>query len=87
MSVSNKSSAALLGIFIFLGLAVLGYTLGNAAIQYKLYDRSVTVKGLSERESTLPILLFGRYSLMWRIMILGACTKISMLKHKASVHF
>lgn len=58
MSVSNKSSAALLGFFIFLGLAVLGYTLGNAAIQYKLYDRSVTVKGLSEREYPADIVIW-----------------------------
>jgi hypothetical protein len=58
VSVSNKSSAALLGIFIFLGLAVLGYTLGNAAIQYKLYDRSVTVKGLSEREYPADIVIW-----------------------------
>ena len=53
-----KSSAALLGVFIFLGLSVLGYTLGNAAIQYKLYDRSVTVKGLSEREYPADIVIW-----------------------------
>ncbi len=54
----GKSSAALLGVFIFLGLGVLGYTLGNAAIQYKLYDRSVTVKGLSEREYPADIVIW-----------------------------
>ncbi|SIS90037.1 SIMPL domain-containing protein [Neptunomonas antarctica] len=54
----SKISAALLGVFIFLGLSVLGYTLGNAAIQYKLYDRSVTVKGLSEREYPADIVIW-----------------------------
>lgn len=58
MQVNSKSSAALLGVFIFLGLSVLGYTLGNAAIQYKLYDRSVTVKGLSEREYPADIVIW-----------------------------
>lgn len=39
-----------LGISIMLGLAALGYLLGHAAIQVKEYERSVTAKGLSERE-------------------------------------
>ena len=54
----SKGSAALLGVFIFLGLSVLGYMLGNAAIEYKLYDRSVTVKGLSEREYPADIVIW-----------------------------
>lgn len=39
-----------LGISIMLGLAALGYLLGHAAIEVKEYERSVTAKGLSERE-------------------------------------
>jgi hypothetical protein len=39
-----------LSAFIFLGLATVGYQLGNAAIQYKKYERTVTAKGLSEHE-------------------------------------
>lgn len=39
-----------LGLSIILGLAALGYLLGNAAIEVKEYERSVTAKGLSERE-------------------------------------
>lgn len=46
----GNHSAAILGLFIFLGLALLGYLLGSSAIQFKQLERSVTVKGLSERE-------------------------------------
>jgi len=46
----NRGSGLVLGLFIFLGLATLGYLLSNAAIRFKQYERSVTVKGLSERE-------------------------------------
>ena len=47
---NNKAGAFILGIFVFLGLSTLGFLLGNAAHQFKQYDRSVTVKGLSEHE-------------------------------------
>ncbi|RLA20385.1 MAG: hypothetical protein DRQ62_10635 [Gammaproteobacteria bacterium] len=50
MQEHGKISAFILGIFIFLGLAAVGYQLSSAAIQVKEYERSVTVKGLSERE-------------------------------------
>lgn len=58
MSVNNKTSALILGAFIFLGLSALGYLLGNAAIEFKQFDRSVTVKGLSEREYTADIVIW-----------------------------
>ena len=50
MQENSKLSAFILGGFIFLGLAVIGYQLGNAAIKVKEYERTVTAKGLSERE-------------------------------------
>ena len=43
---SNKS-ALILGFFIFAGLSALGYLVGSSAIEFKQYERSVTVKGLS----------------------------------------
>lgn len=43
-------SAAVLGILLALGLAALGYLAGNAALSVKALERTVTVKGLSERE-------------------------------------
>lgn len=55
----NKSGGGfLLGLFIFLGLAALGYQLARAAITYKEYERTVTVKGLSEREYEADIVIW-----------------------------
>ncbi len=58
MQETNKVSAFVLGIFIFFGLSSLGYLLGGAAIEYKQYERSVTVKGLSEREYKSDIVIW-----------------------------
>ena len=58
MQAINKTSAFILGIFIFFGLSVLGYLLSTAAIEFKQYDRSVTVKGLSEREYPADIVIW-----------------------------
>ena len=55
---NEKSSAFILGAFIFFGLSVLGYFLADAAIEFKQYDRSVTVKGLSEREYKADIVIW-----------------------------
>ncbi len=55
---SHTRNFAILGLFIFLGLATLGYLLGNAAIEHKLYDRSIKVKGLSEREYNADIVIW-----------------------------
>jgi hypothetical protein len=55
---SNRSSALILGTCIFLGLAALGYLLGNAAITFKEYERSVTVKGLAEHEYPADIVIW-----------------------------
>jgi hypothetical protein len=54
----NGGSALILGFFIFLGLATLGYLLSNAAIRFKQYERSVTVKGLSEREVPADVVIW-----------------------------
>ncbi len=45
-----KNNNSILGVCIFLGLVTLGYLLSNAAIEFKEYERTVTAKGLSERE-------------------------------------
>ena len=58
MTENSKVSAVVLGVFIFLGLATLGYLLGNAAIKFKEYERTVTVKGLSEREYEADIVIW-----------------------------
>ncbi|MEZ5570695.1 MAG: SIMPL domain-containing protein [Halioglobus sp.] len=60
MQKGSKASAFILGVFIATGLSVLGFLLATAAIEYKQFDRSVTVKGLSERE-------FGADIIIWPI--------------------
>lgn len=61
----NKQNSLILGVFIFLGLSSLGYLLANAAIKFKEYERTVTVKGLSERE-------FGADIVIWPIQFTAA---------------
>ncbi|PID42713.1 MAG: hypothetical protein CSB48_09075 [Proteobacteria bacterium] len=58
MQKSDKSGAFVLGVFIFLGLSLLGYLLGDAAIKFRQYERSVVVKGLSEREYNADIVIW-----------------------------
>ncbi len=55
---NNSVSAFILGVFILAGMAVLGYLLGSAAIRFKEYERTVTVKGLSEREVPADIVIW-----------------------------
>jgi uncharacterized protein len=58
MQEGNQKSALILGLCIFLGLAFLGYFLGNSLIKFKEYERTVTVKGLSEKEYPSDIALW-----------------------------
>ena len=58
MTVDNKQGALILGICLLLGLISLGYLLGNAAIKFKEFERTVTVKGLSEREFNADIVIW-----------------------------
>lgn len=53
-----KSPALILGLCLFFGLASLGFFLGNAAVRVKEYERSVTAKGLSERELEADIVIW-----------------------------
>jgi uncharacterized protein len=68
----NNSSALLLGICILLGLVGLGYVLGQAARDYRAFERSVTVKGLSEREVPADIVI-------WPISFSGADNDLANL--------
>ncbi|MGZ8928228.1 MAG: SIMPL domain-containing protein [Methylobacter sp.] len=58
MNPTNRVNALILGISIFLGLTALGYLLGRAAIDFKEYERSITVKGLSERELPADVVIW-----------------------------
>lgn len=50
MENSKVTGSFISGLFLFLGLVALGYLLGSSLIKFKEYERTVTVKGLSERE-------------------------------------
>ncbi len=58
MSDNKQFSALILGAFLFLGLSSLGYLLGSSAVKVKEYERTVTVKGLSEREYPADIVIW-----------------------------
>lgn len=58
MQDGNFKGSFVLGFFLFLGLSVLGYVLGSSAIKFKEYERTVTVKGLSEKELPADIVLW-----------------------------
>lgn len=50
MQVSNRMGSLILGASLFCGLSSLGYLLGQAALSVKSMERTVVVKGLSEKE-------------------------------------
>ncbi|WP_412550073.1 SIMPL domain-containing protein [Shewanella sp. WPAGA9] len=54
----SKTSASILGLLLFIGMAVLGVLLKQAIIEYKLLDRSVTVKGLAENEYSADVVIW-----------------------------
>ncbi len=58
MSSGKVRSQWVLGMFIFAGLACLGYLLGGSLIKFKEFERSVSVKGLAEREVPADIVLW-----------------------------
>ncbi len=58
MENANFKNSFVLGFFIFLGMVFLGFFLGSSAIKFKEYERSVTVKGLSEKEYPADIALW-----------------------------
>lgn len=58
MSQTNGRGAYVVGIGIFLGLTALGLLLGRGALQVRKLDRTVTVKGLAERDVAADIALW-----------------------------
>jgi len=69
---NNRFGPLVLGVCILLGLLGMGYSLSQAAIQFKLLDRSVTVKGLSERE-------YGSDIVIWPIQFTLAANDLQSL--------
>lgn len=58
MEKGRCSEAFILGIAMFLGLCVLGYFASNISVSLKRAERTVTVKGLSEREVPADIAIW-----------------------------
>lgn len=54
----GRSSAFIFGAFVCAGLVTLGSLLGQAALDYREYERTVTVKGLSEREVPADLVIW-----------------------------
>jgi hypothetical protein len=54
----NRIGAAVLGGFLFLGMVGGGYLVADAIIKFRSFERSITVKGLSEREYDADIVIW-----------------------------
>ncbi|WP_088331295.1 SIMPL domain-containing protein [Lacimicrobium sp. SS2-24] len=54
----DRTQSRALALGVFLGLGLLGYLLASAAIDVKEYERTVTVKGLSEREVAADVVIW-----------------------------
>ncbi|MBF6057022.1 MULTISPECIES: SIMPL domain-containing protein [Thiomicrorhabdus] len=58
MQVNSKFNALVLGISLVVGLGLLGWLLGKATIDFKSFDRIVTVKGLAEKEVKADVVIW-----------------------------
>lgn len=58
MEKRKLSEALVLGVLLFLGMSLLGFQLYRGIRVFKALDRSVTVKGLSEREVSADVAIW-----------------------------
>lgn len=58
MDIQSNRGLTIIGAAIFLGLIAFGFIIGNSAITFKEYERSVTVKGLAEEEHLADIVIW-----------------------------
>jgi hypothetical protein len=58
MSARSTPAAFTLGLLLAIGLASLGYLLADGLLRFKALDRTVTVKGLAERELPADIAIW-----------------------------
>jgi len=72
MSTPRIRENAVLALGIVLGLALLGWLLGSSLIRFKEFERTVTVKGLAEREVTADVAL-------WPVTFTGADNELGRL--------
>ncbi len=70
---NNKiKESVILGTFVFFGLSALGYYIASSPTKFKQYERSVVVKGLSEREVPANVVI-------WPIRFSAASNSIESL--------
>jgi hypothetical protein len=55
---SSRTGLLFLGICLFAGLATMGYLISHSAVSFKRDERTVVVKGLSEREMPANIVIW-----------------------------
>lgn len=72
MTNQNTKNSFILGISLFSGLCALGWLIGSSAIEFRELERTVTVKGLSEKELPADIAL-------WPIQFSCATNDLSQL--------
>ncbi|MDZ7808485.1 MAG: SIMPL domain-containing protein [Gracilimonas sp.] len=58
MDIQSNRGLSIIGGAIFLGLVAFGFIISNAAITFKEYERTVTVKGLAEEEHLADIVIW-----------------------------
>lgn len=58
MDIQSNRGLTIIGAAIFLGLIAFGFIIGNAAITFKEYERTVTVKGLAEEEHLADVVIW-----------------------------
>lgn len=68
----NRQNTLILGASLVLGLALLGWLGGEGLVRFKEMDRTVTVKGLSEREVLADIVI-------WPIQFTSASNDLTAL--------
>ncbi|MEA1916202.1 MAG: SIMPL domain-containing protein [Campylobacterota bacterium] len=71
----NMKSSTIISLGLVLGLTLLGYLLGGSIIKYKELDRTVTVKGLAQKEVKAD-------TVIWPIKYIVASNDIDIMYKK-----
>lgn len=79
MTQKNTTGLLLLGLFVGIGLIGLGFLLSQSILQFKEYERYVTVKGLAEREVPADIAI-------WPIQFSEPGNDLSTLYERLDAH-
>ena len=72
MTTARTREATILAASLVLGLGLLGWLLGGSLVRFKQFERTVTVKGLAERE-------VGADTVLWPITFTGADNDLEKL--------